>query len=502
MKPQSSVPSRNLRTGFTSLLLFVLLISTAGCVPRIQPGALGLDPTSTQAPTAKASAATPLPTRPLYTPGELVDYTAQTGDTLPFLAVRFNTTEAEIRAANPIIPSDATTMPPGMPMKIPIYYQPFWGSPYQILPDSLFVDGPAQVGFDTIGFVKSQPGWLKDYQFFVGDRTLVGGELVDQVATDYSLSPRLLLAIIEFQSHALSDPTLPDNDDAYYLGQSSQSDRGMYRQLLWLANFLNDTYYSFKSGLLTQWDLQDGRIERPDPWQNAASVALQYYFGRILPVVDYQKAISSSGLSATYKKLFGDPWNNVKPHIPGSLVQPPLDFPFPAGHTWAFTGGPHTGWGSGQPYAALDFAPPAVASGCLPSNEWATAVADGIVARTGNASIELDLDGDGHTQTGWVIFYLHLSNASLVPAGTKLKAGDPVGHPSCEGGNATGTHVHVVRKFNGEWIPGGGTLAYNLEGWVAHAGSVAYEGTLVKATKTIRACTCSDQYSFVTAGGN
>ena len=65
---------------------------------------------------------TPFPTRRAYEPGELVEYIAQTGDTLP-LATRFNTTESEIRKANPIIPDDAT-MPPGMPMQIPIYYRP------------------------------------------------------------------------------------------------------------------------------------------------------------------------------------------------------------------------------------------------------------------------------------------------------------------------------------------------------------------------------------------
>ena len=33
---------------------------------------------------------TPMPTRPPYVPGTLVDYTAQTGDTLPALASHFN----------------------------------------------------------------------------------------------------------------------------------------------------------------------------------------------------------------------------------------------------------------------------------------------------------------------------------------------------------------------------------------------------------------------------
>ncbi|MCX7755790.1 MAG: LysM peptidoglycan-binding domain-containing protein, partial [Anaerolineales bacterium] len=106
-----------------------------------------------------AAVFTPLPTRPPYAPGELVEYTAQTGDTLPALAARFNTTEAEIRAANPVIPQYATTMRGGFPMKIPIYYKALWGTPYQILPDSLFVNGPAQVGFDVAAFVNAQPGW-------------------------------------------------------------------------------------------------------------------------------------------------------------------------------------------------------------------------------------------------------------------------------------------------------------------------------------------------------
>ena len=101
---------------------------------------------------------TPLPTRPTYKPGELVDYIAQTGDTLPALAARFNTTVEQIFEANPQIPRDATTMPPGMPMKIPIYYLALWASPFQIIPDHAFVNGPTGIGFNTSAFVAAQPG--------------------------------------------------------------------------------------------------------------------------------------------------------------------------------------------------------------------------------------------------------------------------------------------------------------------------------------------------------
>lgn len=113
-------------------------------------------PTHTEVPTP-----TPLPTRPIYKAGELVSYIAQTGDTLRGLAGHFNTSVEEIFEANPIIPQSATTLPPGLPMEIPIYYRTFWGTPYQILPDSYYINGPMAIGFDTSAFVAQNPGWLK-----------------------------------------------------------------------------------------------------------------------------------------------------------------------------------------------------------------------------------------------------------------------------------------------------------------------------------------------------
>jgi hypothetical protein len=78
-----------------------------------------------------------------------------------------------------------------------------------------------------------------------------------------------------------------------------------------------------------------------------------------------------------------------------------------------------------------------------------------------------------------------------------LNTGDPVGHPSCVGGRATGTHIHIVRKYNGEWIPADGPLAFNLEGWVAKNGAAPYLGTLTRFSRTVIACVCSDEKSQI-----
>ena len=120
----------------------------------------------------------------------------------------FNTTIREIREANPIIPNDASTMPPGFPMKIPIYYQSLWGTPFQIIPDSQFVYGPAQKDFDPVAFVKEQPGWLKNYTVYASGENRTGGEIVNLLAQNYSVSPRLILAMIEYQTGALTKPSL------------------------------------------------------------------------------------------------------------------------------------------------------------------------------------------------------------------------------------------------------------------------------------------------------
>lgn len=482
------------------LLLTALLLSACATAPRAQ-----IDPPP--APVAESGSAgqptlpTPLPTRPTYSPGELVDYTAQTGDTLPALAARFNTTLAEIRAANPIIPADATTLPPGLPMKIPIYYRALWGTPYQIIPDLAFVNGPAQIGFNTAAFVAAHDGWLKDYHAYAGGADRSGAGLVDYVAQNFSISPKLLLAILEYQGGALSNPQMPDTP--YLLGHRETYYESVYLQLVWAANTLNNGYYGWRAGTLIEFDLADGSLFRPDPWQNAATAALEYYFAQVYSGQKFTLAIGPTGLAQTYQDLFGDPWQDSRILIPGSLQQPPLTLPFPAGQTWTFTGGPHTGWGSGAPFAALDFAPPSESAGCfsVARENYATAVADGLVIRSDADGTVLDLDKDGDERTGWVIYYLHLANEGRVPAGKELRAGDPIGYPSCEGGHATGTHVHIARKFNGEWILADGAVPFNLEGWVAHNGSRAYQGTLRRGNLTVSACECSDVQSKIKAEG-
>jgi LasA protease len=116
-----------------------------------------------------------------------------------------------------------------------------------------------------------------------------------------------------------------------------------------------------------------------------------------------------------------------------------------------------------------------------------TASADGIITRASDNVLAIDLDGDGYEQTGWVLVYLHIVTEEDGLEGRYIAADSPLGHPSCERGNSTGTHVHIARKFNGEWLPAGEPLPFILSGWVSQMGERNYQGTLEKDGRVVSA---------------
>lgn len=124
-------------------------------------------------------------------------------------------------------------------------------------------------------------------------------------------------------------------------------------------------------------------------------------------------------------------------------------------------------------------------------------MAPGVIVRAGEGMVILDLDFDGIEQTGWNIMYMHIETRNRIQVGTVVEPGDKIGHPSCEGGVSTGTHVHVTRKFNGEWILADGPLSFVMSGYVAQNGNEPYEGNLVNADHVVFADPLSSNKSNI-----
>jgi murein DD-endopeptidase MepM/ murein hydrolase activator NlpD len=221
---------------------------------------------------------------------------------------------------------------------------------------------------------------------------------------------------------------------------------------------------------------------------NAGTAGVQNLFARLLNRSDWEAAVTEAGLFATYNSLFGYPFDRaIEPLLPVGLTQPTMQLPFEPSMLWSFTGGPHGAWGSGSAWAALDFGPPGEALGCVPSDAWVVAVANGTILRADHGAVIQDLDGDGNEQTGWVVLYMHIDSSDRVQPGIFLNAGERIGHPSCEGGVSTGTHVHLARRYNGEWIPTDQDIPFRLDGWVSIGAGSEYDGYLQLGEQKVEA---------------
>jgi len=179
---------------------------------------------------------------------------------------------------------------------------------------------------------------------------------------------------------------------------------------------------------------------------------------------------------------------------PSEPVATELHLPWTAGETWFLTSGPHS-----ERRAALDFAPPNLdprtgkvfADTCSRKRGdayWVRAAADGhfsAVLRKNCPCVQIRHD-DGVTTN-----YFHLRRSSVKKLGYKVgdtvKAGQRLGHPSCEVGPAacgathppTGVHVHFYRTdlATAARLPANGMM---ISGWTVKALARQREGVMTK----------------------
>lgn len=532
MGAQSSMPSsargryfknRLRRTGILVSVAFMLAIVLCGnlVMPVFAPDSgqqvilansptATLDPTPIPAPTEIVAAiaiesepveSDPKPAPPLPTQGQIVPpsddthllYYTIAGDSLPVVSLRFGVDMNEITAPEPI--ERSSLIPPGKLLIIPNNLSET-SSTSKLLPDSEVTFSPSTIDFDIDAFVQSAGGYLSTYHEDLKSTGLTSGAaIIKRVALEYSVNPRLLLAFLEFKSGWVFGQPVDEQARLYPMGYVNPMKDDLYMQCAWFASTVMDGYYGWREGRTLVINFDDGRVLRLAPQLNAGSVGLMHAFTRLYSFEQWGQLLYGEGnFFEFFEGLFGSPWlraQTVEPLIPADTTQPEMILPFEVGRLWAFTGGPHAAWSAADVWAALDFAPASGETGCHDSNAWVVAAMPGLIVRSENGVVVIDQDGDGFEQTGWTLLYLHIATKDRIAAGTIVQTGDRLGHPSCEGGRSTGTHVHMARRYNGEWVPADGPLRFTLSGWEAKAANNAYQGWLIREDEIIYANTAS-----------
>ncbi len=492
------------------LLLPIFLLTACGhpaTTPAIPTAEISPVPaTATPADAATASVAqsipSPSPTRvppavpgmPIPTPAGLPTdlYTVQPGDTLSAIAYyRCGCEMEELMALNNI--EDPSGLQAGQSLRIPVQIDRV-GPATQLLPDSEVVYSPSYIGFDVAGFIREKGGYLATYTQQVSGQERTGAQLVEMISQDFSVGPRVLLALLEYQSRWVTSAPATELEQEYPMSLGHGGQAGLYFQLSWAANRVNEGYYGYKRHGMVAFTFADRSRALTADGLNAGTVGIQNVLAMTTDWETWRQAVDADGFIRTYQALFGDPYARaIEPLVPADLTQPTLSLPWEGGHTWYLSGGPHGAWFGGSAWAALDFAPPDVRGHCGISNEWGTAAAPGSVLRAGDGKVLIDLDWDGYEQTGWVLFYLHLAADDDLQPDTVLAQGDPVGHPSCFGGEGNSSHLHIARRYNGEWMAADGPVPMVLSGWRPVNGLAPYEGELVKGDEVRQACECWEE---------
>ena len=213
---------------------------------------------------------------------------------------------------------------------------------------------------------------------------MTGAEEIRRLAYENSINPRLLLAILDYESRWVHGQPVDAMHTDYPMGYLNLFYKGMFSQMVWAVNQLSIGYYGWRTGtVITELEFPDGTHLRLDPRLNAGTVALQYLFVEVARAV----AMVPDDRSEEWipRHVHSDVWRSMGtwrhvliPCFRRDSRSRQLSLPFEPKTEWSLTGGPHGAWEHDGSLAAIDFAPSTDHGGCDPTPTWVTASAAGL----------------------------------------------------------------------------------------------------------------------------
>ena len=336
-----------------------------------------------------------------------------------------------------------------------------------ILSDGQFVWGPNVGNFNIEAFLNGHDSPLASY-----------AKSIESWARYYSINPRVVLTLLESNYELISnfDPSA-DPGTVHQLIEKTSADLSLafYQHMYEMGTRQKGRAPFFAQGGQS-FEFEDGTLAELTWSPSSASYALAAVEskGKLQNPTFSTQAVGGIG---DFETAFGyffpetDPFdttNNLEPDSP-----PPDDYfqlPFPLGATWTFSG-VHS-WSGSAAYpdrSSLDFSTPWSNYPDSPyKNTVAAAPGNSLILEPNPAITDIpcwvEIDHGG----GWSTHYYHLvnlgSSGAVGPMSQNQLIGG-IGTETCNGGWASGPHVHFSLFYNG--------APYDLEGlkfsgWTIH----------------------------------
>ncbi|MGI5309959.1 M23 family metallopeptidase [Rheinheimera sp. WS51] len=312
-----------------------------------------------------------------------------------------------------------------------------------ITKQQLLYDYDEMLSFDVKDYLQQHAPHLVDY-----------AEIISHHAGYSSISPKLLIALIEQQSGIITKPGSASAMAQPFARLSAKT--SFAEQVEDVSQQLAQAFYQGHSYSVT------GKNEKFTT-DIDASRALGQLLAKQAGKADRQQAATlqkqTADLMALYNKLFKDVVSDSDREASAYQQQNTqaitdinsyFQLPFPTGDYWR-NGGSHTNTGSGSyPQSSLDFNQGGYWGDNL-SHIWVASVAPGTVKYHSSCFMEVI------HQDGWSSTYYHLSNIQY-GTGAYVERNVPIANYAsnrsqalCNGGASTGPHLHFSMKRNGQF---------------------------------------------------
>lgn len=320
-------------------------------------------------------------------------------------------------------------------------------SSLQLIDDQAFVFSPELNEIDWDDFFAQNAPLLAEKK-----------EVIMHWAGYASISPKLILSLIEMQSGLLSQP---DEEKLENPLPGLTNKVGFDAQVKAVTLRLSQRFYAFEEALnrkrtaLPQYStpatlalqstLGEIRLSKQErSRQGVQALRSKDHMNRLLDA--YSQVFNGESLIRSQQQKSDEPEFSARRNAYNTFT---LRFPWPSGSVWR-SGGAHSNTGSGYPYSSLDFNN---GSGGWGSNTpWVQASHGGTVTRYSRCNIRVT------HPSGYATSYYHMDNLQY-NTGDRISAGDWLGRYAnnyytalCDGGQSTGPHLHWSLLRNGRFI--------------------------------------------------